>query len=271
MAGNRLVTARVVATSHQGNAPLKGNDVTPGKLRDDAIVEAVCQVRFTARRESEVVVGRLSDFPDGEYRLSRLPLAEMPPSLRQADPSLRHQPLLELRHAERPLMMRIGDGVISVHLVGVHAYAGWSIFKVDVAKMLTQLFGRVPSVHIDMLTLRYINAIVESRHKLKDVGELKLQVMVADQPFLGPVNVNFSEVVDATYGVTTRVAHTSFVQGNLPDGTVAIIDVEVSSPKDHRVADQADAVTWFERAHTLEKAAFFKLLPDHVLVQLVEE
>jgi uncharacterized protein (TIGR04255 family) len=246
--------------------------VIPTKLRDDAIVEAVCQVQFAAQDEiPEVVVGRLSDFDLGMFASTRLPISEMPPTMRRNDPNLRLQPLLELRHNKRSLTIRVGENVISVHAVGANAYPGWAGFKADVVMMLSQLFSKVPHAQIESLSLRYINAIVSNRHRINGVQDLELKVSIKGKDFTGPVLVNYSEKSGDAFLITTRVADPSFVQGNLPAATVAIVDVEVVSPKTYRPSSQSEVTDWFETAHSTEKEAFFRLIPQSVLSQLIEE
>lgn len=246
-------------------------DVIPIKLRDDAIVEAVCQVHFsTAVELPEVVLGRLSDFGDkGEFRVTRLPAADIPAVVRRNDPNFRHQALLELKN-EAGSTVRVGDNVISIHVVGVGKYPGWETYRPQVQRMLTQLFFRVSEVEIHNATLRYINALVPTRHHIASIHDLEIRVAVGDAQFKGRMNLNISEPRGDEFVVTTRIADTTFVQGNLPDGTVAVVDIEVSSPAGYRSRDALAVGEWFVTAHDLEKDAFFRLFPAAVLPVIVE-
>lgn len=243
----------------------------PEKLKDDAIIEVVCQVQFASPDVPEVLVGRLSDFPDASgYELNQLPLTEIPAPIRRADPALRAQPLLQLKHADGRLM-QIGERVMSAHVVGVNRYPGWKSFRLQVKGMVQQLFGKAPGVRIESLSLRYINALVKARHSIDSPQALNLQVAVANKPFDGPINLAFVEREGPGHVVTTRIADTAFVQGPLPGGTSVIVDVEVVANGLKRVGSEVEVLEWIETAHDLEKRAFFKLIPREALSTLVEE
>ena len=242
--------------------------MTPTKLRDDAIVEALCQLNFSAPSQMpEVVLGRLSDFGGG-YVSNRLPFADIPPTVRRVDPNLKYQPLLELR--KNASVIRVGENVLSAHVTGAGQYPGWNQFLPQLKGVFGELFKKVSDVKVEGITLRYINAMVEKRHYMADAHELRLQIAVAGTPFRGPVNLNFIEPHGEAFLVTTRIAHPKFVQGALPLGTAVIVDVEVTSTPSH-AAGGAEAVwTWLEEAHALEKEAFFRLIPQEILSKLVE-
>jgi hypothetical protein len=58
----------------------------PAKLKDDAIVEAVLEVRFDMTTIPEVVLGRLADCPSWKgFEQGRMPTYEIQAILRQAD------------------------------------------------------------------------------------------------------------------------------------------------------------------------------------------
>ncbi len=245
---------------------------TPKKLRDDAIVEVVCQAHFVSGSEvPEVILGRLSDFGSkGEYNLTRLPLADVPAAIRRSNVQMSNQPLFELTGTSGRVM-RIGDNVLSWHATGVNRYPGWQAFRLELVNVVDHLFAKVANVRISGLSLRYINAIVPTRHRLATIHNLDIEVTVGGERFLGPMNLNFTERHGAHHLVTTRVADTSFVNGNLPHETKALVDVEVSSQAFGGTGDKTKVSDWLELAHDLEKRAFFRLLPADVVDLLREE
>lgn len=242
----------------------------PTKLKDDAIIEAVCQVQFSSPEMPEVVVGRLSDFQNGQsYRQQPTPFANIPAPVRRADANLMLQPLLQLVSTNGRLV-QIGERVMSAHVVGVKAYPGWDVFRGQLRDVANHLFEKVGTVKIDNISLRYINALVAARHKIRSPHELKVSVEVAGTKFGGPINLNFVDLTNTNYIVTTRVADVSFVQGAIPGGTSVVVDVEVSTPAGFKAGTLGDVMDWIEAAHTLEKKAFFKLLPTEIVNELKE-
>ena len=73
----------------------------PRKLRDDCIIEALCELQFNSPEIPEVVLGRLADatYWSGFSR-NRLPMADIPAPIRNAGPFLKYQPVLELKHPD---------------------------------------------------------------------------------------------------------------------------------------------------------------------------
>src|SRR5688572_6634063 len=88
----------------------------PKKLKHDAIVEALLEVRFQTTTIPEVLFGRLADYaPWKGFTQVRLPAYDLPALMRQADPNLRFQPLFELRDEQNKQAVRLGGRVLSYH------------------------------------------------------------------------------------------------------------------------------------------------------------
>lgn len=249
-----------------------GSAITPRKLRDDAILEAVCLVRFACPDLPEVVIGRLSDIGNREaYVATRLPVADIPAPIRQATPAFRHQPTLELRNKDGARIIRIGEDVLSVHIAGVGRYPGWEEFRATLRTSFAGLFDKLQDVEVKAVSFRYINAVTKDRHLISDAHDLNLDISINGVALSGPVNLNFVVAQGMTHIVTTRIAHPQFVQGEMPAGTRVIVDVEVNSPSDFRASNVEDLMNWIDDAHSYEKVAFFSLIPKEVLRTLVEE
>ena len=102
----------------------------PTKLKADAIVEALCQVQFVSDDLPEVIIGRATDFwVKSGYVAERLPIADIPAPIRQADPNLRFQPTIQLREKQGPNLIQIGEQAISFHVAGEKKYPGWDTFR----------------------------------------------------------------------------------------------------------------------------------------------
>ena len=243
----------------------------PTKLKDDFIIEALCQIQFVSDDLPEVIIGRTADFwVKSGYVAERLPIADIPAPIRQADPNLRFQPTIQLREKQGPNLIRIGEQAISFHVAGEKKYPGWDKFRAQLNEVVAGLFSNLTNISVNKIGLRYINAIVQDRHFIKDIHELEFEVSVGGKQLTGPVNLNFNVSEGATHIITTRLAHGSFVQGTLPAKTSAVIDVEVSMANEFSVKNASDVMNWIEKAHTFEKTAFFALIPKKVQQKLVE-
>ena len=243
----------------------------PSKLKDDAIVEALCQIQFVSDDLAEVVVGRATDFWGKQgYIPERLPIADIPAPIRKADPNLRFQPTIQLRGAHNSSMIRIGEQAISFHIAGEKQYPGWESFSEQLKGVINGLFSNMTKFSVNRISLRYINAIVQNRHFIGDIHDLEFEVSVGGKKLSCPVNLNFNMTKGDAHIVTTRLAHGSFVQGTLPAKTSAVIDVEVTTMNGFSSKNSDDVMGWIEKAHSFEKEAFFALIPDAVQQKLVE-
>jgi len=253
-------------------APVAPTDQTlPAKLIDDAIVEALCHLQFTSGDLQEVIIGRISDFAVKRgFFPERLPIADIPAPIRNADPSLRFQPTIQFRSKSNTHLIRIGENAISFHVTGVKQYPGWEEFKKPLKDVVEGLFKAIENVVVEKIALRYINAIVRERHFIDDIHQLEFEARVGKVALDGPINLNYVTQVGGDHIVTTRLAHSKFVQGSLPPNTSAVIDVEVTTIEKFSSKDPVEVLLWVEKAHNFEKSAFFALIPGAVLNKLKE-
>ena len=131
----------------------------PKKLKQDDIVEALLEIRFEHQIVAEVVVGKLAaaDAWSG-YQALRLPVAELPVGVREADPNLRYQPIMQLQRPTPGEIIKVGPRVLSMHVLS--PYPGWDVFQDRLSTMVAQLFQAVPTPYISRLGLKYVNAMM---------------------------------------------------------------------------------------------------------------
>ncbi len=242
----------------------------PRKLKHDAIVEALCEIRFDMASIPEVFFGRLADYrPWQGFRQQRTPVYSIPDLMRQADPNLRYQPLFEFVEPNGSRAVRIGQQVLSYHRMA--PYVGWSRFRSELGESIDALFTRADGLVIRRLGLRYINALRKDLHSIGSIADLDLDVIIAGERLTGHVNVNFTIPLADDTQCTMRVSTIEFVQGTLPPSTSVVVDVDVST-KDGFQTDNIDTVkTWIEAAHTWEKEMFFRLLTEQTIEGLRED
>lgn len=248
------------------------SETIPRKLRDDAIVEALCSVQFQASEPLEVIIGRLTDVPQwSAFQIIRLPVADIPAPLRQADPTWKFQPSFQLRNNDGTRLIHVGENTFSYHVVGVNNYCGWQTFLSELKAAFAALFEKLKKPEIRRIGFRYINAIVPQRHFIYSTHDLNLDIRVGAENLSGPVNLNYTTINGDNHITTTRIAHKSFVQGNLPPDAEVVVDVEVNTPQNYSASSLDVFVAWVSVAHDFEKAAFFRLIPQSVITKLKED
>jgi uncharacterized protein (TIGR04255 family) len=239
----------------------------PDKLKKDAIFQALFDVRFTCRDLPEVVVGKLAGNAHFKgWAVQRLAFADLPASLRQRDPALQHQPLMELRGNANQLV-RIGDRSLSCHVLP--PYPGWTAWQPELNAEIDLLYALFEDFTAVRFGLRYINALT-LQHFVKDVSSLRLAVNVADAPFHGPLILNYQRERDSDHIAIVRVASREFVTNPLPSDLAAVVDIDVSTPAKFSSTDTNQAKAWLLIAHTQLKEEFFPLFSDETLEKLIK-
>lgn len=242
----------------------------PKKLKDDSIIETICEVRFESPEPPEIVIGRLTDCdPWNSFDVNRLPAANIPEPIRKTDQNLWYQPDIELVAEGNLQRVRVGGRVISFHMSG--AYCGWGQYQPQLNYLFECLFSKLKKVDVHRIGFRYVNALTSSKHKVSSYNDLNMHVMVGGEHVVDDMFMNFRIKNDDTHFTMTRIATPQYIQGNLPLETKVIVDIDVSTPDGFKVNDVSSAMGWVNDAHTFEKYAYFRLFHKEMLDELVEE
>ena len=243
----------------------------PAKLKDDAIVEAVVEIRFDmpTRTIPEIFFGRLAEYePWRGFEQRPMPASQIPGPLRRVDPNLRYQPVFELAATDSGRTVRIGPQVLSYHRLT--PYVGWEKFKPELEEAIAGLFSKSGGLNVRRLGLRYMNALRTDVHGIGSISDLDLSLSIAGESVSGNVNVNFTTEVGNDTACTVRIATPDFVQGTLPPKTSVYIDVDVFTKDNFKTKDQTTVTNWIEFAHAKEKEQFFRLLTARTVDSLKE-
>ena len=248
----------------------KAPKTVPDKLKRDAIVEAIFEIRFDTKTIAEVLFGRLADFaPWKGFSQKQLPAYQIPAPMRSVDPNLRYAPVFELEDQEDHRAVRIGAYVLSYHQKA--PYTGWAAFKPKLSQLIEALFAKSEDLTIRRLGFRYLNALSSDVHRIKAVSDLDLKIIVADETLPGNLNLNFTTDLSDKAQCTLRIATADFTQGALPPNTSIVVDVDVFTTETFKTRSEAEVKEWLEFAHTHEKEQFFRLLPTSTIDALKEE
>lgn len=232
----------------------------PDKLKHDAIVEAIVEIQFDHQTVSEVVVGKLAaaDAWSG-YQSVRLPLADFPAGLRDSDPQLRHQPIIQLQRPEPGEVVKVGSRSISLHHLA--PYDGWGSFSRRLEALIDALAKAIAPIHITRTGLRYINALTPA-HGFDSIWDLQLTLEVAGERPSSEFTSVYRTYGEAGLLAQVTVAAPTFVTNLTVPNAVALVDVDVSCQTPLGSAPSDDVRKWFESAHDFEKAVFFALWPQ---------
>ena len=169
------------------------SDDLPNKLKHDAIVEAVFDVRFEAEPSlvAEVLFGRFADTPEwSSFIQRRLPTADIPAAMRRADPNLRFLPAIELVHPEGRQIVRVTELLTYARRA---PYLGWdATFGKEIERVVDVLFKVVPQIAVTRLGLRYINALRSDLHGISGFEKLNLNITVDGETLTRRLNLNYT-------------------------------------------------------------------------------
>lgn len=232
----------------------------PKKLKHDAIVEAVVEIQFDHQTVSEVVIGKLAaaDAWAG-YQSARLPLADFPAGLRDNDPQLRHQAIIQLQRPEPGELIKIGPRTISLHHLA--PYDGWTSFSARIEALIDVLSKAITPIHITRTGLRYVNALTPA-HGFESIWDLQLALAVAGERPSSEFTTVYRAYGDEGLLAQVTVAAPAFVANLTVSNAVALVDIDVSCQTPLGAAPPQDIRKWFESAHDFEKSAFFALWPQ---------
>jgi uncharacterized protein (TIGR04255 family) len=185
------------------------------------------------------------------------------------DPNLRYAPLFELfESGETPRALRVGQCVLSYHRT--RAYPGWKKFEPELMAAVDELFGAAKVLKVERIGLRYLNALRTGSHGIRSSSDLDIKISIADERLESHFNLNYT-VIGAAADCTVRIATPEFLQGDFPNDTQVVIDVDVFT-KDSFVSDDRNVTKeWIRAAHDVEKTEFFRLLTATTISSLRDE
>jgi len=244
--------------------------MTPTKLKHDAIIEAIYDVRFSLDGIPEIALGTLlgSSIWAG-FTKTQLPFANIPPPLRRSDAQMRFQPLYEFRDQKSSAIVKIGEQSVSLHVVS--PYPGWKTWEPSILALNELLTRSVLGFRVERLGMRYIDALRSDVHRIRSVADLSVQSEWRGKRIENDILIQFSHTFEQNIRATVRIAAGDAIVGNLPSLTSCVTDIDVYTEKPLGVVDHGTLNSWADRAHLVNKEIFFGLLPQSELKELIEE
>ena len=128
----------------------------PKKLKKEPLIDAVFEIRFTSTFPAGAILpGLMFGKLDGNKTLEALPVAQLPQSMRDAEPNLRFAPLhrLDWEH----FYVNVGDHSVSIGVK--HPYPGWSSFKLVITKVMDALKDASFIKAVERYALKYVDLL----------------------------------------------------------------------------------------------------------------
>jgi uncharacterized protein (TIGR04255 family) len=232
----------------------------PKRIDPCPIIEAVYEIRYTSHAPSEAVFGMIyTQVKDLLPSINKLPILELPETIRSEDPNLRYQPYYELKQKDN-VGLRVGPRVITFS--NTKPYQGWTEWSNFINTVLEQVQGSGVIKAVERIGLRYINLFDSSI-----LDQLNLSVVVNDKQILQETTSLRVELNDGAVLKILQVANNAGVlrDGKNVIGSVIDIDcVRNFSPNENYFMAHKEVAA---DVHQKEKELFFGLLKADILAK----
>ena len=241
----------------------------PVSLERDTILECVAEMRFepTVDSAEELLPGMLFGRLPGVFlRSSRLPMADVPRSMRDSDPNMRHQPTQRLEGNDA--LCLVGGRAVGVSFR--KPYGSWPKVRPLMVRCFEQVMDTGLVRSVERVSLKYTNLLAEGRDEF-DLGQLRAKVEFGPFHLRDPGRVfhveididNCIAIVEVIPGARITLQTAGGAQSFA--GVVLSVDVIRNGPFENfpeKLPELLDAV------HAAEKKVFFGLLSDATLEKL---
>ncbi len=240
----------------------------PKKLNKEPLVDAVFEIRFSSSIPiSSVLPGFLfAHINDGDKKIERLPVADIPIQMREFDPNLRFQPLLRIKWDK--FLILIGDE--SLAIACAMPYPGWLNFKAKIVEVINILKGSQIIDNVNRYSLKYVD-IIDGETLSEQIKRVNLSLNIGNhtlssEPFNIRVEIPYDKYLHIVQ-IATPSSATNF-DGQTRDGVLVAVDsiseqltIDLTSFAD-TLADNLEAI------HTSNKTMFFECLRPETITYL---
>jgi uncharacterized protein (TIGR04255 family) len=192
----------------------------------------------------------------------RLPAANIPAEIAEADPNLRYTPKLRLERDNHAI--QIGEHAISTHVR--KPYPGWKSFLTEIRALIeaarqTNLIDR-----LERFALKYVDLI--DLGKPHDISCLNARVELCGQHIGSPLYLR-AEVQGQGMVQVVQIASaaTTVLQGSTTPITGVLLDIETVCQFAHGESWD-EVIKRLDEAHIKEEQLFFSLLTDETIAKL---
>lgn len=229
----------------------------PKRLKKEPLIEAIWQVQFEIPGVGNLLPGILyaaliEKHPN--LQIQRLPIADIPDVVVQADPNMRYAAKIRIEDASGVFLWQIGDRVVTLNCH--KPYVGWDVFREAIVSLIRVIEGSKLVSQPLRHSLRYIDLLTLDEAPNLSALQLKMEIG-AGAVFNRPLQMRV-ELFDEYLTHILQIATPAQVQ--LPEGirTGTILDLETFSvdvPGDwDAVRNEIDAL------HEHSKRMFFEQL-----------
>jgi uncharacterized protein (TIGR04255 family) len=241
-------------------------DRLPSRLKKEPLCDAICEVRFAASTPaSSILPGIFFSKLDGEKTIQRLPAAELPKKMRDADPNLQYAPVMRIVWKEFLILVSDRSVVIACKL----PYAGWNKFKETIIIVIGILGGISIIERIQRYSLKYID-LIPIENIAEQVASVNLSISLGDHRLEKEIFQFRIELVDGEYINAVQIAAAGVFtneEGTTKQGLIIDVDT-IRKVDDDAKTFISELEGRLEEIHKRNKETFFKCLTPATLAML---
>ncbi len=152
-------------------------NLLPTKLKKEPLIEVVFELRFEATAPASTILpGILFQWLGANAKIERLPFADIPKALVDANPQLRYAPLLRFKVDKYAYL--ISD--LSVAVAADMPYAGWDKFRPVIIKLIDELKKSGIIKSIERYSLKYVD-LLEASTLAEQLAFVNLKLLIANR------------------------------------------------------------------------------------------
>lgn len=242
----------------------------PTKLGKEPLIDAVFELRFSSNTAaSNILPGALFALlvQDGQgVSVEKLPLSQIPESVRRADPNLQFAPVVKLNWQCYALLISDGSIGVSCNM----PYPGWLAFREAISKVVAAVakvgiinsLDRYSAKYVDIVPIPDIQSQVQGLNLQLRIGGHELKSEVASVRIEVPRGA-FLHLVSIQTGALVEIAGRPRIEG-------VVVDVDsVCKTPELQLSQFIDEMTIrLDDIHMENKAMFFECLTPNTVTAL---
>lgn len=232
----------------------------PVKIDPCPIIEAVVDFRFDTEMPADAIFGIVyksfrEEFDD---RVEKLPILQIPESIRSQDPNFRFQPYY--RFQKENYLLQIGPKVIN--FINQEDYLGWNAFYPRIKASLSKIQKLELVTKFNRLGIRYINLFPFDIY-----NRINLEILMNKERLQANQTTVKTVLKTGKYTTNLQIANNAQVATPKIRKTGSVIDIDTNIEGDNLpIFSNPDQLIC--DAHNEEKRLFFDLLKDDLIAEM---
>lgn len=241
----------------------------PKRLKKEPLIEVIWQAQFDAPNAGDLLPGVLFETLRKSYspiQMRRLPTADIPAILTQADPNLRYLTKIRIEAEGRPYIWQVGDRSVAINCR--KPYVGWPKFKAAIEDFIEIIASSHLVPNLERHSLRYLDLL--TLDPAPNISAVKLSMRIGSHE-IKENNLRLRvEIPDI--GCTHIVQIVSPAEGILPEGKITGTLIDLETAHDAPQTDWDGVRSQLDELHARSKELFFRhILANDALEKMEPE